>query len=86
DLMVLLKPFVFIADGPEGTGHGLPYDYDARVPLVFAGPDIPPGRRGLPASLEDIAPTAARLIGVDFPPGPGSRVLEEIFQPMDGSH
>ncbi|MEK9146308.1 MAG: alkaline phosphatase family protein, partial [Elusimicrobiota bacterium] len=86
DLMVLLKPFVFIADGPQGTGHGLPYDYDARVPLLFAGPGISPGRRDLPASLEDIAPTAARLIEVPFPPARGARVLEEIFQPPTGRH
>jgi arylsulfatase A-like enzyme len=39
-----------------------------RVPLVLAGPGIPAGRRvASPASLEDVLPTAASLLGVDAP-------------------
>lgn len=44
--------------------HGSPYDDDARVPLVFYGAGIRPGRFTERALVVDIAPTLARLIGI----------------------
>jgi len=44
--------------------HGSPYDDDARVPLIFYGPGVRPGRIADRALVVDAAPTLARVIGV----------------------
>ncbi|MGH9362923.1 MAG: sulfatase-like hydrolase/transferase, partial [Thermoanaerobaculia bacterium] len=46
------------------AGKGSPYEEDVRVPLLVAGPGVPPGRR-LPhlALAVDLAPTIAALAG-----------------------
>ncbi|MFN9214301.1 MAG: alkaline phosphatase family protein [Gemmatimonadota bacterium] len=44
--------------------HGSPHDYDARVPVLFWGAGIAPGRRDEPARVVDMAPTLAALLGV----------------------
>jgi hypothetical protein len=44
--------------------HGLPYDDDAKVPIVFYGPWFRPGRYAERALVVDMAPTLARVIGV----------------------
>jgi predicted AlkP superfamily pyrophosphatase or phosphodiesterase len=51
----------------HGTTHGSPYLYDRRVPLVLMGRGIEPGRVAEPVSTADLAPTLARLLGVDVP-------------------
>ena len=61
DLMVIPDPWMAQA---TGTTHGTPYDYDQRVPLLFAGANIKPGRYLVPASPADIAPTFAHLAGI----------------------
>jgi predicted AlkP superfamily pyrophosphatase or phosphodiesterase len=76
DLLVLLRPRVTpIADATKGTvaGHGSPWDYDRRVPILF-------WRKGLahfeqPQGIEtvDIMPTLAAQIGLKLPPkGPNA--------------
>jgi predicted AlkP superfamily pyrophosphatase or phosphodiesterase len=79
DLMVLFKRGVILADGPTGTVHGLPYDDDARVPLIFMGAGIAPGRHDEGILATDLAPTLARLLGVDLAPRAPSRVLTEAL-------
>ena len=44
--------------------HGSPYDQDAHVPIIFYGPQIKPGRYMPFARTVDIAPTLARIVGV----------------------
>ncbi len=76
DLLVLLKPRVTpVSDASRGTvaGHGSPWDYDRRVPILF-------WRKGLahfeqPQGIEtvDIMPTLAAQIGLKLPPkGPAA--------------
>ena len=62
DLMVIPDPY-WMAQA-AGTTHGTPYDYDQRVPLLFAGAGIKPGRYLVQASPADIAPTFAHLVGI----------------------
>jgi predicted AlkP superfamily pyrophosphatase or phosphodiesterase len=50
--------------GAQIAMHGLPYDEDARVPLIFYGAGIQPGRIVERALVVDAAPTLARVIGV----------------------
>ena len=44
--------------------HGSPYDQDAHVPIIFYGAGIKPGRYTTFARTVDMAPTLARLLGV----------------------
>jgi predicted AlkP superfamily pyrophosphatase or phosphodiesterase len=62
----------------NGTNHGMPYDYDARVPLVLMGAGIAPGQHTAAASPADIAPTMGALTGVRMSQTYG-RVLREAL-------
>ena len=44
--------------------HGLPYDDDAHVPVIFYGPWFKAGRYTQAALVADMAPTLARVVGV----------------------
>jgi predicted AlkP superfamily pyrophosphatase or phosphodiesterase len=50
--------------GVNYATHGQPHDYDTRVPILFWGAGIAPGRRGTEARVVDIAPTLADLLGL----------------------
>lgn len=63
-----------------GTGHGTAHDYDRRVPVLFSGRGVAPGRYPREAGPEDIAPTLGRVLGLDLPLEPDTRVLEEALQ------
>ena len=77
---------VFVPAEPNFVGtnfpHSGPWDYLQDVPLLWYGPGIVPplGRVDTPATIADIAPTQARLLGFDFE-APDGRVLEEIPAP-----
>lgn len=72
DFYVVLKPPVSsteAASRPYTTGHGTPWDYDRRVPIVF-------WRKGMtgfeqPSAVEvvDILPTLAPMVGLKIPAG-----------------
>jgi len=69
---------------PEGTkrytgaGHGTPYYYDQRVPILIMGFGIKPGEYFESVTPADIAPTFAALTGVTLCIHDG-RVLSEAF-------
>lgn len=44
--------------------HGSPHDYDAKVPVLFAGPAFRPGVDSSAARVVDMAPTLAHLLGI----------------------
>jgi len=86
-----LENTVFVLAGDNGLAvgqHGLMgkqslYDHSSRVPLVFAGPGIAPGRRDDSlVYLHDIFPTLCTLLGLDEPDSMlGSRSLEPLVRP-----
>ena len=78
-IVARMKPYVYVDDRPGGTGHGMPYDYDRHVPLFFMGPTIRAGRYPVPCGPEDIAPTLARFLALDYPVEYDSRLLTEIL-------
>jgi predicted AlkP superfamily pyrophosphatase or phosphodiesterase len=86
-LTVLVKKYTYLEPYVGGTGHGTAYDYDRHVPIIFMGPAIEPGSYPDPCGPQDIAPTLARLLGLDFPREKDSRLLLEMIQsvsdPMD---
>ncbi len=69
DLLVVLEPY-YQADA-MATTHGTPYDYDQRVPVIFMGAGIRPGRYQDAASPADVAPTLGALVGVTLPDADG---------------
>jgi predicted AlkP superfamily pyrophosphatase or phosphodiesterase len=69
DLMVAFNPFTLFGEPPKDylAGHGSPWAYDRRVPLLFWGP-WKGGERPEPVRTVDLAPTLARELGLK--PGP----------------
>ncbi len=65
DLLVAFKPFTLFGEPPKeyAAGHGSPWAYDRRVPLVFWGP-WKGGVRPQPVRTVDLAPTLARELGL----------------------
>jgi predicted AlkP superfamily pyrophosphatase or phosphodiesterase len=70
-VVVTLAPYNYYGRGSIAT-HGTPHDYDAKVPVIFWGPGVAPGRDPGVARVVDIGPTLAALLGV--PP----------LEPLDG--
>ena len=70
DLLIVPKPYWLLDYTPAGaqrtygTGHGGPYYYDQRVPLLLMGWGIQPGEYPAAATPADIAPTFAALVGI----------------------
>lgn len=85
DLFVVPKPYWLMDSTPTGknrsygTGHGVPYNYDQRVPVLFMGFGIQPGEYFQSITPADIAPTFAALCGITLAPRDG-RVLSEALK------
>ena len=85
DLYVVPAPY-WLTDGSAegskrytGTGHGTPYYYDQRVPVLLMGFGIQPGEYFEAITPADIAPTLGALTGVTLATHDG-RVLGEALQ------
>lgn len=85
DLYVLQQPY-WLTEGSAmgskshtGTGHGTPYYYDQRVPILFMGYGIERGEYFEEATPADIAPTLGALTGVTLAVHDG-RVLSKALQ------
>ncbi len=66
DVLLAFKPFLFIDDPKDALSHGLPQDYDRRVPLIFWGP-WKAERRTEPVRIIDLAPTLAKELRIETP-------------------
>lgn len=58
-----------------GTTHGTLYDYDQRVPVIFFGAGVHAGRLEDAVTPADIAPTLARLTGIQLKDTDGRALL-----------
>ncbi len=69
DLVVALKPHVMPIPRPRLgiTGHGSPWNYDRRVPLIVYAPGIKGFEQPLPVETVEILPTIASRIGLAVP-------------------
>lgn len=77
DLSISPKPGWFV--GAEiATTHGSVHDYDQRVPVLFYGAGIKPGRYARAASPADVAPTLGKLIGVTMPKAEGQVIVDVL--------
>lgn len=73
DLYLQLYPDCMIGD--SGTSHGSVYAPDRSVPLLFYGAGVEAGRDETVVHSVDLAPTLARLLGIDMPEGLDGRAL-----------
>lgn len=78
DLIVIPERYWYLhpRNTSAATTHGTHHDYDAHVPVVFFGSGLPRGRVSSPITPADIAPTLARLAGVELRTAEG-QVLRE---------
>jgi hypothetical protein len=63
----------------SGTGHALPYSYDAHVPLAFYGAAFRPGIYRESVEPVDLAVTLSSLLRTNKPASAVGRVLHEAF-------
>ena len=77
-LTFLPKPYLTF--WVKGTSHGTPYDHDRHVPIIFMGRSIKPGTYSEACGPEDIAPTLAHILGLDYPKEPDARLLLEMLK------
>lgn len=68
DLTLQFEPY-FLYQSGLGTTHGSPYDYDSQVPFVIWAPGVDPAAIDTRVATVDMAPTLARLAGIEPPPG-----------------
>lgn len=84
DLFILPKPYWLLDSTPigktrsYGTGHGVPYNYDQHVPVIFMGFGIQPGEYFQSITPADIAPTLAALCGITLAPRDGHILSEAL--------
>jgi predicted AlkP superfamily pyrophosphatase or phosphodiesterase len=62
-----------------GTEHGSPYAYDARVPIVFLGPNLKPMKVERLVHTVDIVPTLVKLLTLPAFPGLDGVALNEVL-------
>lgn len=80
DLIIVPRPAVLFTDYPAGTSHGTPHAYDSHVPVLFWGEAFKAGEYKDKAEVADIAPTLARVLGLDFPPAEGATIRTEALK------
>jgi predicted AlkP superfamily pyrophosphatase or phosphodiesterase len=79
DLLYILRPY-HIA-GETTASHGSPWEYDTHVPLLMLGAGINAGIYDHPVAPPQVAPTFARILGVDAPSGNTVEPLYEVLEP-----
>jgi predicted AlkP superfamily pyrophosphatase or phosphodiesterase len=83
DIYLVFDPNRFINDFDGLTvasTHGSPWRYDSYVPIMFAGPGIPPRQISRPVETIDIAPTLSLLVGAKPPTGSFGAPLAEVIR------
>ena len=80
DVVVIQEAYKYLSDYVSVATHGAPYAYDTHVPLIIMGGGVAPGRYLQAATPADLAPTLARLLGVEPPSSAVGRVLGEAIK------
>jgi predicted AlkP superfamily pyrophosphatase or phosphodiesterase len=74
-----IRANVYVSSYRGGTGHGTYHDENRHVPVVFMGPGVRPGLYAGEAGPEEVAPTLAALLGLEYPLQDARRVLTEAL-------
>jgi hypothetical protein len=77
-ISLLPRTPAYMASGGDGWSHSGPWPYLQDIPLVFYGPGIVPrlGDVDTPATLADVAPTIARMLGLGWDFADGDVLVE----------
>jgi len=79
DLYLVFESYWLDGSATSGTSHGMPFNYDAHVPLVFMGQGVKPGRYHSQVAIYNVAPTLATMLEIEPPSGAFGRVLDEML-------
>ena len=79
DLVITLQPYAYW-EGSIPATHGTPNDLDARVPIIFYGSMIRPGKRDEVVRVVDLAPTLAKIVHVRPTERLDGRVLTQVIR------
>jgi predicted AlkP superfamily pyrophosphatase or phosphodiesterase len=63
-----------------GTNHGVFYNYDAHIPLLWYGNGIKKGQVNSVNYMTDIAPTVSTLLGIQMPSGAIGKPILEVLK------
>ena len=63
-----------------GTNHGVFYNYDAHIPLLWYGNGIKKGQVNSVNYMTDIAPTVTTLLGIQMPSGAIGKPILEVLK------
>ena len=75
DVIGLLSPG-YLFRYPYGTSHGTPYDYDAKVPLIFSKKQRQKKKINYKTRTVDIAPTIANLLNISIIDSTDGKILK----------
>ena len=79
DLFIMTKSGYM--DGyATGTNHGVFYNYDAHIPLLWYGNGIKKGQVNSVNYMTDIAPTVTTLLGIQMPSGSIGKPILEVLK------
>lgn len=79
DLFLLTKSG-YVDGFSTGTSHGVLYNYDAHIPLLFWGKGIQHKTVNTPTYMTDIAPTITTLLGIQMPSGSIGKPIVEVLK------
>ena len=80
DIQIILKPNYIESFLTAGTTHGMWYNYDAHIPLLWYGWGIKAGKTNRETYMTDIAPTLAALLHIQMPGGAVGKVITEVLK------
>jgi arylsulfatase A-like enzyme len=69
-----------LTTSPTGTSHGTPYRYDTHVPILFWGIGVKAQQVTRVVHTVDIAPTIAKVLGINAPNTIDGKSLKEIVK------
>lgn len=79
DLFIVTKSG-YVDGYATGTSHGVLYNYDAHIPLLFWGKGIQNKVVNTPTYMTDIAPTITTLLGIQMPSGSIGKPILEVLK------
>src|SRR5690554_1104633 len=80
DIQIILEPQLFSGSpGGKGTTHGNWHPYDSRIPLIWMGWGIKPGKTNRVINMTDIAPTVSALLNIQEPNGNIGAPITEVL-------
>jgi len=78
DVLFSLEPGYLNSNYQKGVTHGVAYEYDTHVPLLFFGWKIQPGSGSQAVFVNDIAPTVADWLRINAPNGASGKPVQDI--------